>query len=562
MNASRDSVLGLLDQRARRSPDRLGYTFVAGEGRELSISFAELRAAALALAQALAKEVPGADRAVLGYPSGRRYLEATFACLYAGITPVSGHVAEFARAGAVVDGLVRTARATGSTVVLAKPRLAAIGREVAPEITWAALELAEVEGDSRLPPRAPEIAYVQTTSGSTGAQKGVALSDGNLLANLEAQAQLYPIGEESVTVSWLPMSHDMGFVGPLLQPLYSGGRTVFLAPLRFVADPASWLRAIARHRAEISGCPNFGYDHVLRRVSPAAVAGLDLSSWSCAISGGEAISPDTIDRFGETFGVLGFEAASFVAGYGLAEATSVVTAVGPGMTVRARTFDRAALKDGLAVSATGSGRRLVGHGRAAAAHAVLIVDAKTREPLAPGRVGEIWVSGPSVAVGYLDAGEEENAVFHATLVDGSGPYLRTGDEGFVFEGELFLTGRSKEFILVRGVNHAPQDLEATAGGVDEGLEGSRLGAAALAEGGEVEERVLLGVELGEPPEEELLDQLAERIRSRVIEQHGIRITDLAFLPEGAIPVTNSGKIRRRELARRYLDGELATLALR
>lgn len=554
------SILGLLEQRAHRFPDRIGYTFVESDGREVDLSFAELRVAALALARVIAEQVPAADRAVLGYPSGRRYLEAVFACLYAGVTPISGHVAEFGRAGAVADGLVRTARATGAGVVLARPRLAGLGREVEPEIAWPETELDAPAGDLRQRRGVPGVTYVQTTSGSTGAQKGVALSDENLLANLKAQNQLYPLEEGAVAVSWLPMSHDMGFVGPLLQPLYSGGRTVFLAPLRFVADPAAWLRAIARQGAEVSGCPNFGYDHVLRRVSAGEVADLDLSCWRCAISGGEAVRPRTLERFAETFGGSGFDAASFVAGYGLAEATSVVTAVGPGMTVRSRAFDREALGDGRAVSATGPGRRLVGHGWTAAAHTVLIVDPGAREPLPPGRVGEIWVSGPSVGIGYLDAGDEENAVFGAALADGSGSYLRTGDEGFVFEGELFVTGRSKELILVRGVNHAPQDLEATAREAGEELEGSRVAATALPEEDE-EERVLLGVELSRHLTGSSLDRLAGKILARVIEQHGVRVTDLVFLPEGAIPVTGSGKVRRRELGRRHLDGELAQLAI-
>lgn len=551
------SILGLLEQKARLCPDRIGYTFVGAEGREVDVSFAELRAAALASAEVLAARAPGADRAVIGLPSGRRYLEAVFACLYAGITPVSGHVAEFGRARAVADGLARTARATESQVVLAKPRLAEVGQGSAPEIDWLGAADTASEGGIRQWQEALPVAYVQTTSGSTGAQKGVALSHGNLLANLRAQAQIYPLAEGAVSVSWLPMSHDLGFVGPLLQPLFSGSRTVFLMPLRFVADPASWLRAIARHRAEVSGCPNFGYDHLLRRFLPAAAEDLDLSSWRCAISGGEPVNPLTLERFAAAFGGFGFEATAFVAGYGLAEATSVVTAAAPGSTVRVHEFDREALRRGVAVRALDHGRGLVGHGRAAAGHTALVVDPQARKPLPAGRVGEIWVSGPSVGLGYVGAAEEENAVFHSTLADGRGPYLRTGDEGFVFEGELFLTGRSKELILVRGVNHAPQDLEATVREADEVLERSQVAAVSLVkEGEEEQERVLLGVELGEHFDEESLHCLGEAIRSRVIEQHALEVTDLVFLPEGAIPLTGSGKIRRRELGRRYLEGEL------
>ncbi|HMI81225.1 MAG TPA: AMP-binding protein [Solirubrobacterales bacterium] len=557
--SGKGAVLSLLEQEARERPDRIAYTFVEPGERETGVSPGSLRAAALALAQAIAARAPDADRAVLGYPSGRRYLEAVFACLYAGVTPISGHVAEFGRAGAVADGLARTARATGARVVLVRPRLAAIGRETAPELAWVEDgPVAPEDGPPRRRP--PELAYVQTTSGSTGAQKGVALGDANLLANLRAQAQLYPIGEGSVTVSWLPMSHDMGFVGPLLQPLYSGSRSVFLPPLRFVADPLSWLRAMARHRAEISGCPNFGYDHVLRCVSAAELAGLDLSAWRCAISGGEPIRPETLERFAATLRGCGFEPTAFVAGYGLAEATSVVTAVDAGAPVRVRCFDRDALQRGEGVPAS-AGRRLVGLGAAAAGHTLAVVDPETREPLAERRVGEIWVAGPSVGAGYLGASEEEeNAVFHAALASGEGPYLRTGDEGFLFEGELFLTGRSRELILVRGVNHAPQDLEATAREAGEALARSRLAAAALPrEDGE--EGVLLAVELDEPLDGDSLDRLAEGIRLRVAERHGIEITDLVFLPPGSVPLTGSGKVRRRELGRRHLDGELRPAAL-
>ena len=554
------SVLDLLDEGVRRFPNRVGYTFTEGESSNDDVTFADVRAGALTVAAAIAGEARELSRIVLGYPSGRRYLEATFGCLYAGVTPVSGHVPEFGRAGTAVDGLVRTARATGSQAVLVGPRLAHIGLSAAPDLTWIVVDDGE---PSPLEPsgQEPEFAYVQATSGSTAAQRGVALTGQNLIANLEVQCELYPVTDSPVCVSWLPMSHDMGFVGPLLQPLYAETRSVFLTPLRFVMEPACWLRTIARFGARISGCPNFGYDHVLRRVSAADLPTLDLSSWSCAISGGEPIKPDTLDRFAHAFAYAGFDPTAFTAGYGLAEATSVVTAVEPNSSARARTFEREDLQAGCAVpSRDRDGRRLIGHGWVAAGHEVVIVDPQVREPLPPGRIGEIWVSGPAVAERYIEGSDEENAVFAAILANGEGPYLRTGDDGFHFDGELFVTGRRKELILVRGINHAPQDIEATVRESSDLLDDCRVAVSDLSTETE-EDAVLVAVEVDDPIDEESFDALVDRIQEAVIEQHGIRVSDIAVLPTGGIPVTTSGKIRRRELARRYVTGEAQSTAI-
>src|SRR6185369_3048198 len=344
---------------------------------------------------------------------------------------------------------------------------------------------------------------------------------------------------ESVVVGWLPLFHDMGLIGNVLQPCFVGADCVLMSPAAFLQKPARWLQAIHRFRGTTSGGPNFAYDLCARSVGPEVRAGLDLSSWSVAFNGAEPVRAETLRRFAEAFAPCGFRRSAFVPCYGLAEATLLVTAA------------RGAADDSP-----------VSCGALPSDGEVLVVDPEAGIPSAGEAVGEIWVAGPSVATGYWNRPEETRETFGAVLRDGRGHhlrYLRTGDLGFVRDGELVVTGRLKDLIILRGRNLYPQDVELTAEQAHPALRAG--GGAAFSVDEQGEERLVVvfevGREVGRHPGE--LSTIADAIRRAVAEEHGVRVAGVALVRTGTIPKTSSGKIRRRECRARHLDGGLEIL---
>jgi acyl-CoA synthetase (AMP-forming)/AMP-acid ligase II/acyl carrier protein len=360
-----------------------------------------------------------------------------------------------------------------------------------------------------------------------------------------------------VVVGWLPLYHDMGLIGNVLQPLYVGARAVLLSPLTFLQRPALWLAAVARYRATTSGGPNFAYDLCARKVGEEEKAGLDLSSWSVAFNGAEPVRAETVERFAAAFAPCGFRRAAFFPCYGLAEATLFVTGGAPGAGPVIRPVDAAALERHQVADAPpgAPGRALVGCGRAAAGQAVRIVDPESGAPCAPGRVGEVWVAGPSVAAGYWGRPEETARTFGARLA-GEGPFLRTGDLGFLADGELFVTGRRKDLIILRGRNHYPQDLERTAEASHPAL---RPGCgAAFGVDRDGEERLVILQEV----ERSAADPagIADAVRRAVAGEHEVAVEEVVLVRSGTVLKTSSGKVRRAACRAAYLAGELAVVA--
>ena len=423
----------------------------------------------------------------------------------------------------------------------------------------------DIDGDT--------LAFLQYTSGSTGTPKGVMLSHENLLHNSLRIMQAFEITRSQSGVFWLPSFHDMGLVGGILVPLYGGKFNVLMSPVAFLQKPLRWLQAISRYRATISGGPNFAYELCVRKTTPEQRAALDLSSWSLAFNGAEPVRAETINAFCEAFAVSGFRREAFYPCYGLAESTLMVTG---GMKFEPpviRSFDAVSIETGGAVvrpdNASGA-RRLVGSGRELDGQDVLIVDPQTRDPLPPGRVGEIWVSGPSVAQGYWHRADETLATFSAMLAEpdphgpaqavakwrpNPGPYLRTGDLGFFDNGELFVTGRLKDLIIIRGRNHYPQDLELS---VEQATPLVRAGSlAAFAVDHDGRERVVIVAELerGRRDRSEIT-AIFETIRSRLAREHEVAAEAIVFVRPNSVPKTSSGKIQRHACRRQFLDGTL------
>jgi acyl-CoA synthetase (AMP-forming)/AMP-acid ligase II len=384
------------------------------------------------------------------------------------------------------------------------------------------------------------LALLQYTSGSTAAPKGVCITHRNLMHN---EALIHTAFEHSgpgVGVNWLPPYHDMGLIGGLLQTVYHGAACYLMSPLAMLQDPSRWLRAVSRYRADTSGGPNFAFDLCVQRVPAERIAELNLSNWSVAAIGSEPIRAATMARFAETFAGCGFRAEAFYPCYGLAEATLFVTG-GP--------------KSAPPTVLTVNGQLLVGCGRTWPGQEVCIVDPETRVKLPDEQTGEIWLRGPSVAAGYWNRPEETAEAFDARRADtGDGPYLRTGDLGFLRGGELFVTGRAKDVIIVRGRNHYPGDIEETVQSVHPGLrpgcgaafEVTRDGVPRLVVVQEVERRC----------RELDVGQLLGDVRQAVAERHDLQLFDLVLLKYGGIAKTTSGKVRRHACRAEYEGGTL------
>jgi acyl-CoA synthetase (AMP-forming)/AMP-acid ligase II len=380
------------------------------------------------------------------------------------------------------------------------------------------------------------------------------------VANERVIQQGFGTDPSIVVVGWLPLYHDMGLIGNILQPLYLGARGYVMSPLEFLKKPFNWLRAISHFRGTTAGGPNFGFERCVRKTTPEERASLDLSSWRAAYDGAEPLSPETVRRFAESFAVSGFDPRAMYPCYGLAEATLYVT--GPQSFTGAviRGFDvRALERERRAVPAEAAGsRRLVSSGRTWLDQRVVIVDPDAGEALPDGRIGEIWTSGPNVAEGYWGRPEESAAIFRASLANGEGPFLRTGDLGFVLDGELYVTGRLKDLIIIRGRNYYPQDIERT---IDRAHPMIRPGcgvAFAVHEDGQ--ERLVIVQELDDGGTQADVDAALASIRRTVAAQHDLKVHAVVLIPRGEIPKTSSGKLQRIRTRDLYESGALPIVA--
>jgi natural product biosynthesis luciferase-like monooxygenase protein len=530
---------------------------------------------------------PG-ERAILLYPPGIEYIAAFFGCMYAGVLAVPAYPPDPSRLQRSLPRLVNICSDSGAKFLLTTSAIAAMGpaiSEMAPvlrDMSWVASDEIKQDAAARwsMPSlSANDLAFLQYTSGSTGNPRGVMLSHENLLHNIALIRDAAEMEENSTGISWLPPYHDMGLIGSILCPLVHGGPLVFMSPLAFLGKPLRWLAAISKYRGVISGAPNFAYDLCVRRTTPEDVRALDLSSWRVALSGAEPIRQGTLEQFTRHFAPAGFRSQAFYPCYGLAEATLIVTGGAAGAGASVFMADTEALRQNRAIRATDPTQAtpLISCGRSVGGQSVVVVDTSNLLPVPTGSIGEVWVAGPSVARGYWARSEESLHTFRAYLADGTGPFLRTGDLGFMRDGEVSITGRLKDLIIIRGANYYPQDFERTVEAAHPRLRKGCAVAFSFNDGGEERLVVVAEVErrsadrargtldaasavIDVPPLDFVIAEVVAAIREAIAGQHQLQVYSVVLIPPGTLPKTSSGKVQRQGTRAEYVAGTLTELA--
>lgn len=559
------NLVEVLREWAAERPAANAFAFLLdGESREIRWDYAELDTRARSIAAHL-QVIGAAGRCVLLlYPPGLDFIAGFFGCLYAGAVAVPTYPSRPRRPLSHVLNIVHDTDAVAALTTAAQLEEMASSIAAEPafrQLDWLATDDVDLAGASgwQSPDIDPEsLAYIQYTSGSTGSPKGVMISHANVIANQRMIAEGFEHTQRLIGFGWLPLYHDMGLIGIVLQAAYLGRPSILMSPASFLQQPLRWLRGISNHRATTSGGPSFAYAMCVQEAASADLTGLDLSCWDVAFNGAEPVRADVLERFAETFAPYGFRRESFYPCYGMAEATLIVTGASKGSAPRLHRVDADALAvDRVVPSAAAKpgGQTLVGCGRPLGQAELRIVDPRTHRACEHGRVGEIWVAGPHVARGYWRNAEATEQTFGAQLADANGKrFLRTGDLGFVEAGELFVTGRLKDVIIIRGRNYYPQDIERTVADCHPALEGGRGAAFSIERGGE--ERLVVAQEVRRTHLRNLdVAGVLARVRQAVAEQHDLEVDSVLLLRTASMPTTTSGKVRRRACRERFLNGD-------
>jgi acyl-CoA synthetase (AMP-forming)/AMP-acid ligase II len=575
-HASGASLVHILDQRARNTPDRLAFRFLADGTSDHLIdwTYADLAARAEAVAARLRALGIDGGRVVLALDPGLDYVAALFGIMRAGCTAVPCFPPFGRRAVARFLSIVADC---APSAVLTDARFADQVDDFhrmlpasADQTQWVFPdeEFFLARPETRVSPHVVDPALLQYTSGSTGDPKGIVLDHEHLLSNCRVLEKHMGYEEDRVGCSWLPPYHDMGLMGTIMLAVHGGWPLVMMSPLHFVQDPYRWLKAITDHRVTITVGPNFAFDLCASTIGDEELATLDLSTLRQVFCGSEPVSSGTLDRFQKRFGpACGFDLSSVIPCYGLAEATLFVSGKplsAPG--IPAVRLDKEALERGevrrTGSRDTGTAVDIVSCGLIADGHDVMVVDPDSRRPVPPGRVGELWVTGPNVATGYHGRPDLTAATFraHPEGVTGRPGYLRTGDLGFLLDGELFVTGRLKDLIVISGRNLHPQDIEESVMGAHPVIR--KTAAFSVRDTARDEEAVVVVAEYRGTAKEFAAheSELRERVTEAVTADHGVRPAEVYFGPPGTVAMTTSGKVRRAATRTAYLSGSLKAFA--
>jgi acyl-CoA synthetase (AMP-forming)/AMP-acid ligase II/acyl carrier protein len=558
------TLVDIVQRRARAEAEHIAYRFlVDGESDERTLTYAALDAQARRIAVALAARGTEMARALLLYEPGLEFIAGLFGCFFAGVIAVPVFPPDPRDMASGLRRVQRLAADAAASIVLTSTAARAWIEPAAGlvpdlmQLEWCATDALRLGAETAWQPPsldAARVALLQYTSGSSGTPKGVMVTHGNILAHGQAVEAALHLTRRTVVVSWLPLYHDMGLIGTVLIPMQIGFGSVQMSPLAFLERPRRWLQALSRYGGTLSAAPNFAYDLCVRRIAPVERRGLDLSTWTAAMNGSEPVRPESYERFIAAFEPCGFRRAAFRPCYGLAEATLMVAGGPPGTAPASLAVDGAALDRHRIVDTAPSrpgARVIMGCGRIVPGLDVVIVHPEACTACAADEVGEIWVAGAGVAAGYWGRSDATAAVFGAHVAEsGKGPFLRTGDLGFVRDGVVFVTGRHKDLIVIRGRNYYPQDLERTAERAHSALRAGGGAAIPIDAGGE--ERLAIIHEI-DPDDETIRAQVTTAIRNAVAREHQLHTHTVVLIRPRTLPKTSSGKVRRRA-CRRALDG--------
>lgn len=574
------TIVDFLKERAVRNADDLAFRFLNNgelDGPITEWTFSELYRQSAGVAEDLTEQGLAGESALLVFPPGLDFVKAFYGCLLAGTRAVPVPLPN-PRSKNPLGRILNTAKACGASTVLTTQQLAEMVESVASELPVQLRAVTDGIASDWAGPQADmdEVAYLQFTSGSTGYPKGVAVRHTNIVSNLRVMGQMLRIKSTQPAIVWAPHYHDLCLVGHVLGPVYYGYESTLMSPMDFLQKPVRWLRAISHYKVVNTACPNFGYEYSSRRIKPEECDGLDLSHWAVAGNGGEPVLPQTVETFVKKFSPYGFKPQTFMPCYGMAESVLFVAGMKP-LSKPPKVLKLSAadlethivriLKDG----APGI-REIVSCGSPGYDHRIIAVDPATLAPCDDNRVGELWVQGPSVPGAYWGLKEESAATFEGRLADtNEGPFLRTGDLGFVADGEVYVTGRLKDMIIIAGRNHYPGDIELT---VQQSGAPVRMGScAAISETvNGVEELVIIAevddrrlpdkAQAGDPAAEtveEFFAAAVQTIQGAVTKVHGLPVRSVVLVEPKSLEKTSSGKPRRRHYKNLFLKGSLAVV---
>ena len=568
------SFVALLRHRAEAQAQRTGFLFLRNNNPENDLdhlSYSQLDEKARAIAAVLQQSGTPGQRALLLLQPGMDFITSFYGCLYAGAIAVTTYPAHRGRLKQALPKLAELLKDAECSMVLTTSEMVSAFADAWKEVfsgqraplVIAVDTVSAAEAGSWKNPNAgcDTVAFLQYTSGSTSRPRGVAVTHGNMLHNSEAIARGFESDSNSVGISWLPPYHDMGLIGGIVKPLYVGFPDTIISPYTFLQHPIRWLQTITKVGATVTGGPNFAYDLCVRKIDPEEIGELDLSSWKIAFNGAEPIHPETMERFTAMFAPCGFNPKAFYPCYGLAESTLYVTGGKALAGPKVAWVDRGKLEAGTAVAAKPDdedAKGLVGCGQVAEGHQVFIVDTESKTPCADGCVGEVWISGPSVAPGYWNRPEESEKVFCARMAGANGgPFLRTGDLGFLLNGELFITGRIKDLIIINGRNLYPQDLEIAAQESHPGLQ--PFGGVAFSVEHDGQERLVIAQEVHREFLRADSAEMIAAIRQAIVRDYDVQAYAIALLKPGQVPRTSSGKVRRSLCRTSLMEQALETV---
>ena len=558
------TLVDLLHYRGQYQPDRQAYIFLQnGETESGTLTYGELDRQAGAIAAGL--QSWQGERALLLYPSGLEFITAFFGCLYAGIVAVPVYPPrrnqKLSRLLSIVNDAEAKVALTTTSILTDIEKRWSEEADLLAQLKLVAADTIEANRGEFVPQSVilESLAFLQYTSGSTGTPKGVMVTHGNIIHNQQIIQQAFGHSEQSIGVSWLPLFHDLGLIGHVLQTIYLGAINILMPPVAFLQKPIRWLKAISKYRATTSGGPNFAYDLCVKKVQPEQLTNLDLSSWDLAYSGAEPIRAETLKQFSQKFAQSGFNYSAFYPCYGMAETTLCTTGGNKNQKPVIQGVKAGELEQNSVVESevsSSESRFLVGCGRTYMDTTVSIVNPESLTLCEKGQIGEIWVSGGSIASGYWNRPEATRETFQAYLKDtGEGPFLRTGDLGFFSNGELFVTGRLKDVIIIRGQNYYPQDIEMTVQKSHLALR-PNCGAAFTVEF-KGSERLVVVQEVERSYLRKLnVNEVVGNIRQAVTAEHSLQVYAAVLVKTGSIPKTSSGKIRRHACRAEFLTCNL------